>query len=354
MEKHIHEIKKSGFEPDWVGIAPWSLYLFCREYFSNLSHLLVLYSGERESVLLAILEGRLITSIFIPYGKDSEEIKESYFQRALQFCLEKDKEKKMTRYLFLGEQMDREFFVRTLPTRFQEEFLKSSFDPKTLEQFALEIGTALNVLSAKTMQFRRGRNSSEKHLKAIRKKIYYALFSAILIPGCLFAFCEKILFDQEKQIASLLQEMVTTTQSPQILPSLHFLQSRQNLEIEQEVLQHLRVYVEKKNPFSYLHKLPLSVAEILHAISTHPLLQECTQLETFHYEIVQYPNFDKPYQDYKIKVDFTLSGEDPAVFKEFFQQIKEKGDPFVHAKKDSTYTREGDKHTFSFILKDKI
>jgi type IV pilus assembly protein PilM len=353
LAPHIAEIEQSGLEPDWVGLAPWSLYLFCKEYCPEHTSLLVLYRGEEESTLLMIVEGRLLSSLFIPYGKNSSVIKESYFQRALQFCLEKDKERKTTRYLLLGEEMETGFFVKSLPSSFQEVFITSSFDPKTLSQYALEIGGALNVLSPQTMQFRRGKNMSRKHLRGIRKKIVLTALSAFLAPLLLFVVCQNILFQQERHVNLLLGEMTITTQAPLNLKDPRFFSAKTTLNQQQEALEGLRLHVEKKNPFSSFQKLPLSVTEILHAIATHPLLETEAELDSFHYEICSAPDFEKPTQDYKIKVDVVLTGEDSTKFKDFFQQIKEKGDPFIHAKKECSYTREGNRHTFSFAFKDK-
>ncbi len=353
LRKYVEEVKKSGFEPDWVGVAPWSLFLFCQQYCSNAPHLLVLYTGEKESTLLTIVEGRLLTSVFIPYGINSEEIKENYYLRALQFCLEKDKEKKINHYLLLGESLDEEFFVKNLPQSFQEYSLKSTFDTKTLAYFALEIGSALNVLSDDTLQFRRGEDLSPKHKKQIRRKIQALALSSLFLPFFLFAVTKGVLFKQQRQISHSLNEMIQSTKAPITSAPLHFFATQKSLEGQEISLEKLRSHLDKKNPLAPFHRLPRAVTQLLHAVASHPLLERNARLVSFHYQLIQYPDLEKPNQETKIKLDCTFTGENPALFKEFFQQIKEKGDPLLHAKKDSTYTRESENHTFSFVLKDK-
>ncbi|MBI5274525.1 MAG: hypothetical protein HY860_05680, partial [Chlamydiales bacterium] len=291
-------------------------------------------------------------SVYVPFGVGLQDEKDQkQLTRALQYYLSKDKVKKIKNYSVLGNQVNLDFFLPQLPLFFEESAIKHRFDKELFRQYALEIGTALNVLEKDPIQFRQDSFLSKKHIKKLKHKTVTVGLSAILILASLFAVSRAILYFQvnkiEKQINSIIDHTHTT--------NLHKVKTgliTKNLLFNWiDQLDELRDIFEKKNPATHFHKSPRRVSEFLYWMSNHPKLQEGLRVEMIKYEMVQNPNLDKPYQAFSVKIHLAFYTPDPHIARDFHNFLIEKKDPFIDEKKDIVWNREGEKYSFQFFLK---
>lgn len=335
IRQHLEMLDKQSLRPGWVSCYPQALYRFCRYYFPQIDHCIVLYFGSEETSLIGVVNGELqiassfaigandfialwnkqhpqeelpdnLSEIFSQSNSALQSLKDRFFKeidRSIHFIKSKCKTALHGNLVPLGQ-----FDLFFSTEYFQQQNLQLYQSKHAV--YAVAIGLALDttVQDERSIQFLQRQFTPTTHLARLGKKLCISLCMAALM-ACFTHFATQQLLSQQTQ--SLEQKIMTYCQSwaaKDSLASNLLQQTKSHTSIDgiEDRVAGIKQTIGRYKNFFPVEPPHWKVSDLLMYLSTAPLLQNCI-IESVNYQMVKYPLIGKRRLPYQIVVDLQLS-----------------------------------------------
>lgn len=324
MQRYLHMLKERQIEPEMVTSTALALAALSIHVTHSKEMTLVMHCGEKEGTLALVQNGRLLASK--AFENDKNEIQKAVF--AL------NNGKKIDAIILISEDPYQAQEIQELTGKTVVLPKLASQSDEMLQKFGLAIAIAYATSEKKGPNFRQQEFTYPHKFKRLKKPLltYFALIA--LLSLSLFALEKKILSNYEQKI---FDQAVTLFEKPSNKFDL-----MNRLEAQMKELE------KRPDTFALLPQLP-KVSDILAYISNSPETQEI-KVESFDYNMVTRPSFERKSDRYQIKVTLCFTA-DPNSAERFRQALQKL--PFVDGKKEIDWVFAKGKYSTTFFLKDK-
>ncbi|NDD58263.1 MAG: hypothetical protein EBZ47_03290 [Chlamydiae bacterium] len=389
---HLKKFQDLNIDPDEVSSQPHALLRFKRYFFPELKNTFLFHIGAASSVALYILEDRIEIAYPFQFGTemliqalgkdlphhsmekinqvaallDFQNLPPLEYPNVLDILLRLQKELDRIYSFFQGKAASariedailigsfasfpklKESFRQSLPSSLK--LLSTSahgvYDSSTLESYAIAIGLALDsaIHDEQSIRFRQHEFLS---LTRFRKKTKYLIgYLAVcsFLSLSVFLFGHTVNSRKEKNLYQLCESL--------------FPEYSSTLDIGQHIQMMDKKVGKHTKPSSLILSVP-TVSEVLHWISTHPILSKTSdsllnfdliEMKGVHYQLTKYPKITTPTVGFAAKVELEFTSPSTRVAREFHEALL-KGDKIVDEKKEITWHIKDSLYKTSFYIK---
>lgn len=319
IKKHLEKLEKIKVDPDFISSTSQAQIRFFNLHFPKKEKAFLIHLTENFATMTIMEKGELKNSYFIKVEKKEDLLKEIY-KFSYSF-----KEEKIDIF-FSGNISKIENIKKEISKKENYNFLEIS--KKEILPFAISIGLCLDVLSKKSLNFRKKEFISKRKIKNLKIFNLSFFILALFFSFSIYLYSNKILKKKEENINR----------------NLSLLKKIENIEIK-----NLNTFFKKiKKEAKYFPYFPLNrkVSSILEWIYSNEFLKKA-EIVYLDYKLSSYPSLKYPNKKYKTEVFLKIKTKDREGFKKFKENLsKEK---IINSK--IKFSEEEDLYKISFCLK---
>ncbi|HPE84989.1 MAG TPA: hypothetical protein PLO43_02275 [Chlamydiales bacterium] len=379
---HLKLLQDRGLSANWISSHAQALYRYCSHFYPNISNCIALFFGSKETSLISIIDHKLHTSTSIAIGyshfidlwnsenpgkkfpalhaeiftdakSEVHKLKKRYFSeldRCIHFVKGRCKTALHMNALPLGYFID--FFgadpIIENPIQERCEIDKAPF--------AIGIGLALDTLcqDQQTIQFRQNNFTPSAHLAKLGKKLCYCFFLASLLAFFSLFLTNGLLHRREINLERKMNAFIDGWEQVGKLSRSKFALSHEKKplrRIEYKLDRLKNILRTQKGFFPVYSQVPL-VSETLATLTQVPLFER-VNIQSFNYQLLQYPLLSKPFSSYDGIVQLYMKIPEPSLARQI-QDYLQNDCALVDKSKDLRWERSSDGYTAEFHLRSRL
>ena len=379
IEAHLKLLQDRGISSSWVSSNAAALQRYCKYYYPDISNLIVVYFGNKETSLISIVDNQLLTSTSIPVGyshfieawhqenpgqsfpknhsdifsgskKEIHKLKKRYFKE-LDRCIH-----------FVKSRCKTALHMNGLSLGYFDEFFGSDSiienpidDRKETDKapFAIAIGLAFDTALSdeQTVQMRQDPFTPSAHLGKLGKKLCYCFFLTSLLAFFSLFFTNALLHRKEVQLERDINAFIegwggARKLSPSEFSLSHERKSGKRIEYKIDRLKN--ILRSQKGFFPVVSDMPL-VSDVLATFSEAPIFKN-VDIQSFNYQLLQYPMLNKPFTPSEGIAQLYMKISDSSLAKQV-QDYLQNDCPLVDESKPIRFERSPSGYSAEFKMK---
>ncbi len=379
IEAHLRLLQDRGISSSWVASNATALERYCKHYYPDVSNLIAVFFGNKETSLISIIDNQLSTSTSIPIGYGhfieiwhSENPNQSFPKNHSDIFSGKknDVHKLKSRYFkeldrcihFIKDRCKTALHMNGLSLGYFNEFFGS--DPiieNPIEDrnesdkapFAIAIGLALDTAKQddKTVQMRQDPFTPSAHLGRLGKKLCYCFFLTSLLAFFSLFFTKALLYRKEIQLERDINAFIEGWGGARKLSPASFALAHEKhpgKRIEYKIDRLKNILRAQKGFFPVVSDMPL-VSHVLATLSETPIFKD-VNIQSFNYQLLQYPMLNKPFTPSEGIIQLYMKISDPSIAKQV-QDYLQNDCPLVDQSHPLRFERSSNGYSVEFSMK---